>query len=104
MLELDDEQKEVIRPIVDKYAKENFELMKSFRGEFILLINDFRNELKPHLTNEQIRRLKEFGERGKELRRKKEFPRHKRRRSGHGPGGDPDPDPGPGGPPQFHFW
>lgn len=104
MLELDDEQKEVIEPIVNQYAKENFELMKNFRGEFILLMKDFRSELKPHLTNVQIRRLEEFGERGRELRRKGKSPRHGRKRFGHGRGGDPGPDPGPGRCTESLFW
>ena len=101
MLELDDEQKDEIRPVVDKYAKKNFELMKNFRGEFSVLMKEFHKELTPYLTPEQIERLNEFGKRGREMRRKEEFPRYGRRRSGRGPGGNPGPGQGHGRPPEF---
>ncbi len=88
MLELDEKQKDVIRPVVDEYAKKNFELMKNFRGEFSVLMKEFHKELTPYLTPEQIERLNEFGKRGREMRRKEEFPRYGRRRfdRGHGSG------------------
>jgi len=96
MLELDEKQKDAIMPVVDKYAKKNFELMKNFRGEFSVLMKEFHKELTPYLTPEQIECLNEFGKRGREMRRKEEFPRYGRRRSGHGPGGSPGPDSSPG--------
>ena len=89
MLELGDEQKNAIRPVVDKYAKKNFELMKNFRGEFSVMMKEFHKELTPHLTPEQIERLNKFGERGREMRRKGEFPRRGKRRHGPRPGSEP---------------
>ena len=99
MLELNDEQKDAIRPVVDEYAKKNFELMKNFRGEFSILMKEFHKELTPYLTHEQIERLNKFGERGKEMRGRGESSRYGRRRSGRGPGGDPGFGRGQGRPP-----
>jgi len=90
MLELNDEQKDAIKPIVDKYAKENFELMKNFRGEFSVLMKEFHKELTPYLTPEQIERLKEFGKRGREIRGRGESPRDGRRGYGRSPRSNPD--------------
>ena len=90
MLELDDEQKDEIRPVVDKYAKKNFELMKNFRGEFSVLMKEFHKELTPYLTPEQIERLNEFGKRGREMRKRGESPRHGKGRHGRRPGNDSD--------------
>lgn len=104
MLELDDEQKDVIRPVVDKYAKKNFELMKNFRGEFSVLMKEFHKELTPHLTPEQIERLNKFGERGREMKGRGESPRGGKRRYGRGPGGNPDPGSDHGRHPESLDW
>ena len=104
MLELDDEQKDAIRPVVNEYAKKNFELMKNFRGEFSVLMKEFHKELTPHLNPEQIERLNEFGKRGREMRRKEESPRYGRRRYGRGHGDDPRSRPGRGRPPESLDW
>ena len=90
MLELDDKQKDAIKPVVDSYAKKNFELMKNFRGEFSVLMKEFHKELTPHLTPEQIKRLNEFGERGREMRKKGEYSRRGKGRHGRRPGNDSD--------------
>ena len=104
MLELDEIQKDAIKPVVDKYAKENFELMKNFRGEFSELMKEFHKELTPHLTPEQIERLNEFGERGREMRGKGEFPRDGKRRHRSGPGDNPGPGSAPGRYPGSFDW
>jgi len=104
MLELDDEQKDAIKPVVDKYAKENFELMKNFRGEFSVLMKEFHKELTPYLTPEQIERLNEFGKRGREMRGKGEFPRDGKRRHRSGPGDNPGPGSAPGRYPGSFDW
>ncbi|MCD6565148.1 MAG: hypothetical protein J7K53_04315 [Bacteroidales bacterium] len=103
MLELDDKQKDAIMPVVDEYAKKNFELMKNFRGEFSVLMKEFHKELTPYLTPEQIERLNEFGKRGREIRGRGESPRHGRRGPHRSPGGDKGSGPGPGVPPESLF-
>jgi len=104
MLELDEKQKDAIKPVVDKYAKENFELMKNFRGEFSVLMKEFHKELTPYLTPEQIERLNEFGKRGREMRGKGEFPRDGKRRHRSGPGDNPGPGSAPGRYPGSFDW
>ena len=104
MLELDEIQKDAIKPVVDKYAKENFELMKNFRGEFSVLMKEFHKELTPYLTPEQIERLNEFGKRGREMRGKGEFPRDGKRRHRSGPGDNPGPGSAPGRYPGSFDW
>jgi gas vesicle protein len=104
MLELDDEQKDAIKPVVDKYAKENFELMKNFRGEFSELMKEFHKELTPHLTPEQIERLNEFGERGREMRGRGESPHYGRRSPNRDYDGDRGSGRGQGGPPESLDW
>ena len=104
MLELDEKQKDAIMPVVEKYAKENFELMKNFRGEFSVLMKEFHKELTPHLNPEQIECLNEFGKRGREMRRREEFPRYGRGRSGRGHGSDQGSGRGQGRPPESLDW
>ena len=104
MLELDGEQKDAIRPVVDKYAKKNFELMKNFRGEFSVLMKEFHKELTPYLTPEQIERLNEFGKRGREMKKRGDPPRYGRRRFGRGHGGDQGSGPGHRRPPESLDW
>lgn len=89
MLELDSEQKAAIRPVFDKYAKKNFELMKDFRGEFKELMVEFHSELTPHLTPQQIEKLKKFGKRGREMEKRGKYPRKDRK---YGPRSSPDHD------------
>ena len=90
MLELDEKQKDVIRPLVDEYAKKNFELMKNFRGEFSVLMKEFHKELTPYLTPKQIERLNDFGKRGREMRKNGEYSRRGKGRHGSRPGNDSD--------------
>jgi len=90
MLELDEKQKDAIMPVVDEYAKENFELMKNFRGEFSVLMKEFHKELTPHLNPEQIEKLNEFGKRGREMRRNEEFSHRGKGRHDRRPGNDSD--------------
>ena len=104
MLELDEKQKDAIKPVVDKYAKENFELMKNFRGEFSVLMKEFHKELTPYLTPEQIERLNEFGKRGREMRGKGESTRDGKRRHRSGPGDNPGPGSAPGRYPGSFDW
>ncbi len=100
MLDLGDEQKDAIKLVVDDYAKKNFELMKNFRGEFSVLMKEFHKELTPHLTPQQIERLNEFGERGREMRKKGEYSRRGKGKYSRGSDGDS----GRGGPHEYRDW
>ena len=53
-------QKEKILPVIRKFASENNELRQRYRDDFFSLMKDFKKELYPFLTPEQIRRLESF--------------------------------------------
>jgi Spy/CpxP family protein refolding chaperone len=59
MLELTDDQKDKIYPIIEKYAKENRNIRVEYREEFKKLMRSYREELEPLLTKEQVEKLKE---------------------------------------------
>jgi len=106
MLELDEKQKDAIMPVVDEYAKKNFELMKNFRGEFSVLMKEFHKELTPHLNPEQIECLNEFGKRGREMRGRRGSPRDGERKYDRGSRSNPDSvsGHGRGRPPESRDW
>ena len=62
-----EQQKEKIDLILDKYAKINSELQNNFRKELDSSMKDFRKELDLILTKEQLVRLKEMDERRQEM-------------------------------------
>jgi hypothetical protein len=63
----DEQQKEKISLILDKYARINSELQNNFRKELDASMKEFRKELDLNLTKEQLGRLKEMDERRQEM-------------------------------------
>ncbi len=59
-----EEQKEKILPIIDEFSRNNLELKEKYREEFVRLMKDYRDELKPLLNEEQIQRLERRRRRG----------------------------------------
>jgi len=61
------EQRDILDPIIEKYAKLNSARMKDFRKVFDSTMTDFHREIEPYLTPEQIKKLEEdkarFGKR-----------------------------------------
>ncbi len=77
------EQMEQLKPILRKHAENHRGIMKSFHSEQEALFQDFRSDIQPYLTEEQIQRLDEMHE------------KHKRRLERDGPRGRrPHPRPG----------
>jgi hypothetical protein len=69
-----DQQKTVIREILEKYAKRNSEIQGNFREEMETSMKEFRKELDSHLTKEQLSRLKEMdSQRDKMIRNNRKF-------------------------------
>jgi AraC-like DNA-binding protein len=97
-----EQQKEKIDLVLDKYAKINSELQTNFRKELDASMKEFRKELDLNLTKDQLARLKEMDERRQDMIRqnRKNFEndtlnmRPERRHF-------PDRRPGPNGPPPF---
>lgn len=63
----DEEQKELIEQILDKYARINGETQAKFRKEIESNIRAFREEMDSKLSKEQIARLKELDDRMQEM-------------------------------------
>ncbi len=63
MLQPGREQMEQISPVVEKYARMNYELKIRYRNEFIELMKQYRSEIDPYLTDEQLRILENPGRR-----------------------------------------
>ena len=61
--DLTGDQKELIDPIMDKYAKMNSTLMTDFRKKFDSTMSEFHNEVEPYLTPEQIERMEQSKDR-----------------------------------------
>ena len=53
-LQPSEEQKLKILPIIEEYSKKNQELKVNYRKDFRSLMKEFREELKPFLTEEQL--------------------------------------------------
>lgn len=82
------DQQTKIEPVIDEFARKNDSLRKVYRGDFISLMKDYKKELYPLLSKEQIDRLEEMT-----------HPRryYKGKKSDRRPGGGPPPDrPRPG--------
>ena len=81
-----EEQKEKILPVIEEFSRKNQDLKIKYREEFIILMKDYKNELEPLLTKEQIQRIESRrhgrnpSDRGEEGRNGGE-----RRRDGSGP-------------------
>ena len=58
----DEQQKEKIDIVLNKYARINSELQTTFRKEFESSMKEFRKEIDAYLTKDQIERLKEMDE------------------------------------------
>ena len=52
-----EEQKKKILPVIEDFSRKNQELKIKYREEFIALMKDYKNELDPLLTKEQIQRI-----------------------------------------------
>ncbi len=52
-----EEQEEKILPVIESFSRKNQELKIRYREEFITLMKDYKNELEPLLTKEQIQRI-----------------------------------------------
>jgi hypothetical protein len=59
----DEEQKARIDVVLDKYARINSELQRTFRKEMESNMKEFRKEIDTYLSRDQIARLKEMDER-----------------------------------------
>lgn len=90
------DQKEKILPVIRKFASENNELRQRYRDDFMVLMKDFKKELYPMLTEEQIRRLESFHHERSGRKRGGPSP-GKGSGQGHSPrrGSGPPPDPCP---------
>jgi ElaB/YqjD/DUF883 family membrane-anchored ribosome-binding protein len=66
-IEPDDQQKEKIDEILDKYASINGDFQDKFRKNLDSTMKEFRKELDQILTKEQQARLKEMDDRRKEM-------------------------------------
>jgi AraC-like DNA-binding protein len=66
-IEPNEQQKEKIDLVLDKYAKINSELQSNFRKELDANMKEFRKELDLNLTKDQLTRLKEMDERRQEM-------------------------------------
>lgn len=65
----DEQQKEKIDMVLDKYAKINSDLQTDFRQELDATMQAFRKELDSNLTKEQLDRLEEMDNRRQEMTR-----------------------------------
>ena len=59
LLEPTEAQKAKIVPVIDKFSRENQQLRKKYKTEFIQLMKQYHNELDPLLTKEQLDKLKQ---------------------------------------------
>ena len=59
------EQMEQLKPILKDYARKHRETMESLHGEQEELFQDFKSEIEPYLTDEQIQRLEKMHEKRK---------------------------------------
>ena len=74
VIQPDDQQKDKIDIILDKYAKINSELQNDFRKKLDASMKNFRNEIDVNVTKEQLVRLKEMDKRRQEMiERKREL-------------------------------
>ncbi len=81
-----EEQKEKILPVIEEFSRKNQKLKIKYREEFIALMKDYKNELDPLLTKEQIQRIESRRhERPPSDRRGRGRDRGGRHRNGSGP-------------------
>lgn len=80
-LQVDEEQKEILLPIIEVHSHKIDSLHRNLRRQRRLIIKDMHEEMKPHLNETQIEQLEEFNrrfrERGKK-RRKKDLQQEKK--------------------------
>jgi hypothetical protein len=50
-------------PVIEKFAKKNLEVRKRYAKEFRNLLEEYDSELKPLLTDEQIKKMEFFSRR-----------------------------------------
>lgn len=76
LIQPDENQKESIERLLDKYAKRNLDLQNSFRKDMDANMKSFRKELDSQLTKEQLARLREWDEKIQEMQ-KNRMDRHR---------------------------
>ena len=67
LIEPDDMQKAEIEKILDKYAKQNWDLQENFRKSYDSSMKEFRKEIESKLTKVQLDRIKEMDEKRNEM-------------------------------------
>lgn len=70
------EQRETLRPIIEKYADANAEVYQQLRATRAANMDSMLAEIKPYLTEQQVENLREFARRFRS--------EHERRRKNHG--------------------
>ena len=60
IIEPTSQQQMVLDPIIDEYSAKLDETSTRMRGEYHTLISEFHAELRPYLSEEQIKKLEEF--------------------------------------------
>jgi hypothetical protein len=63
----DEQQKAKIDVVLNKYARINSDLQKTFRKEFESSMNEFRKEIDTYLTKDQIERLREMDKKRQQM-------------------------------------
>ena len=60
IIEPTSEQAREIEPVIDDFTRKNDSLRKVYKRDFIALMKEYKDELYPLLTSEQIKRLEDF--------------------------------------------
>ena len=72
-LELDDEQRGKVLPVLEKYSPKISDLHRAFRKDRHELIDSMHQEIKPHLNSDQIEMMERFGKRFRSAGKKKKI-------------------------------
>jgi hypothetical protein len=70
-LELDDQQREKVLPVLEKYSPKISDLHRTFRKDRHELFDSMHQEIKPHLNADQIEMMKRLGKRFKPSKKNK---------------------------------
>ena len=60
IIEPTSEQTRKIEPVIDEFTRKNDSLRKVYKSDFKTLMKEYKDELYPLLTSEQIKRLEDF--------------------------------------------
>jgi hypothetical protein len=105
VIQPDEKQKSTIDALLTKYAKLNVAAQNDFWKKLDTMMKEFRNELEPLLTKDQLNRLKEMEQRRNEMIRsdRRNMPPDSSRFRGRDSGGGDARRPGGGGSPPPRF-